>query len=304
MKKLNIIMLFVLLLVTTLVSAQITVKFKAPASWTKVSLYTWGPEALGGWPGAALTLTDGWYSYTFDAAFTGANLIFNNGGDGEQTVSLNVTSDMCLQSPDVKNAGGIEYDLNAVACSEGGIVVRVHKPTAWNGIYIYAYYAVGETTFQPVGGWPGTALTETDGWYSYTFDGAINGVNVIFNNPDADEKLTDTYVESSTCFNFGDYDAENGMYALVATDCTTALSDVENDALVIYPNPVKESLKVSIAENSATLTIVNETGQTLINLSAVPTDGVVDVSSLQSGVYFITVAYSDGQQKTEKFIKL
>ena len=78
MKRLYFLSLFVLFMATTLTVAQITVKFQKPASWTAVSLYNWGvSEIMGGWPGTALTATNGWYTYTFPASYTGGNLISN-----------------------------------------------------------------------------------------------------------------------------------------------------------------------------------------------------------------------------------
>lgn len=95
----------------------ITVRFKKPVGWTNVSLYTWSPEVLGGWPGAALTETNGWYSYTFDPSFTGANLIFNNGGAGEQTVDYTISTSTCLEASSTLTGG--KYPVSVAACTTG-----------------------------------------------------------------------------------------------------------------------------------------------------------------------------------------
>lgn len=195
-------------------SNGITVKFKKPAGWTNVSLYTWGPEALGGWPGAALTETNGWYTYTFDAAFTGANLIFNNGGAGEQCVSMPVSSDVCLQASDTKNTGG-EYPVSVIPCVPPGITVKFQKPASWTNVSLYTWGP------EVLGGWPGATLTATNGWYTYTFDPAFTGANLIFNNGGAGEQCVGMPVSTSICIQASDTKNTGGEYPVNVVPCVT-----------------------------------------------------------------------------------
>lgn len=107
----------------------ITVRFKKPATWTKVSLYTWSPEVLGGWPGASLTETNGWYNYTFDTTFTGANLIFNNGGAGEQTVDYTISTSTCLEASSTMSGG--KYPVSVAACTTGVEDINLPAPVLY-----------------------------------------------------------------------------------------------------------------------------------------------------------------------------
>ncbi|VBB48361.1 putative Alpha amylase catalytic domain / Fn3-associated multi-domain protein [uncultured Paludibacter sp.] len=96
---------------------SITVRFKAPTTWTSVDVYVWevingtASELLGKWPGTAVTKdAAGYYTYTV-TNFTQPtiNVIFNNANKGEQTVDLSTTDNICWNvgsvaatSPNVK----------------------------------------------------------------------------------------------------------------------------------------------------------------------------------------------------------
>ncbi|HMI08061.1 MAG TPA: choice-of-anchor J domain-containing protein [Flavobacterium sp.] len=76
-----------------------------------------------------------------------------------------------------------------------------------------------------------------------------------------------------------------------------------NDAIVIYPNPVKEILKLetqnTIIERAE---IYNNLGQLLLSASELK-QGTIDVSHLPVGTYFINLYSKDGKT-VRKFIKL
>jgi hypothetical protein len=271
-----------------------TVKFQKPASWTAVSLYTWGPEVLGSWPGVALTETDGWYSYTFDASFTGANLIFNNAGAGEQTLDYPITASTCLQSSSTLDAGG-KYDVTAVACATGGITVKVKEPSIWTSLYLYAY--VNNSPI--IGSWPGVALTvDANGWGSYTFDPSVTAVTFIINN-NSGLQAADTYVTASSCF------TSDGT-TLTSVDCstTTAVATVTASPVSIYPNPIIDKLNFVGSDNIDRVSIHSLTGQLVLSVSSLSNKSAVDVKSLKSGVYFVSIDYTTGKKLTEKIIKL
>ena len=65
--------------------------------------------------------------------------------------------------------------------------------------------------------------------------------------------------------------------------CTTGITNISNDAISIYPNPASQ--EITITGSFQSLSIVNTLGQTIINSSS----STVDVSSLQSGLYFIQI---------------
>jgi hypothetical protein len=275
-----------------------TVKFKKPESWTAVSLYTWGPEATGGWPGATLTETDGWYTYTFEPSFTGANLIFNNAGAGEQAEDYAITADVCLQASSTLNANS-KYDVAVVPCIAPGFTVKFQKPESWTAVGLYTWGP------EALGGWPGAILTETDGWYSYTFDAAFTGANLIFNNAGAGEQAEDYAITADACLKASSVLNANSKYDVTVVDCATitSISTVKEKSLTIYPNPVAEKLNFSSSSTIDRVAIYSITGKNIMNVTENLNKGIVDVKSLKPGVYFVSIYFANGNQQFEKIIK-
>ncbi|SKB72437.1 Por secretion system C-terminal sorting domain-containing protein [Soonwooa buanensis] len=81
---------------------------------------------------------------------------------------------------------------------------------------------------------------------------------------------------------------------------TLAVNDVQtNNKLQVYPNPATDMINISNIAAKSTYQIVNMAGQVVANGA---TDGKVQVSKLDKGVYIITVE-SNGQKSQTKFIK-
>lgn len=297
MKRYYLIIMIGLLFVTNLASAAITVKFQKPASWTAVSLYTWGPEALGGWPGTALTEDNGWYSYTFEESFTGANLIFNNAGAGEQTEDFVISSSVCLQASSTLNVNG-KYDVTVVPCSESGWTVKFHKPESWTAVSLYTWGP------EVLGGWPGAALTEVDGWYTYTFDASFTGANLIFNNAGAGQQTEDYLITGDVCLEASSTLNGNGKYDVTVVPCTTGIDELNRNQVSIYPNPVGDNMMLSGFGRIEKGVIRSLTGEQVLTFGSLSNKGIIEVRSLKPGVYFVTITLQDGKQLVEKMVKL
>ncbi|WP_300670031.1 reprolysin-like metallopeptidase [Soonwooa sp.] len=81
---------------------------------------------------------------------------------------------------------------------------------------------------------------------------------------------------------------------------TLAVNDVQtNNKLQVYPNPASDVINISNITSKSTYQIVNMAGQVVANGA---TDGKVQVSKLDKGVYIITIE-SNGQKSQTKFIK-
>jgi len=94
-----------------------------------------------------------------------------------------------------------------------------------------------------------------------------------------------------------------GAYEFQGDCSTTAVIDdssIQNLRLHIYPNPARTQLNLKIPQNEIDeVSITNLFGQVLINMKY---KNAIDISSLTSGMYIITV--TQGQNKyTQKFIK-
>ena len=295
MKHLYLILLTGMLLATTQISAAITVKFQKPESWTAVSLYTWGPEVLGGWPGASLTEVDGWYTHTFDESFTGANLIFNNAGAGEQTEDFVISASVCLQAANTLNGNG-KYDITVVPCDTEGIQVSFIAPESWTSVSLYTWGP------EVLGGWPGASLTETGGWYTYTFDASFTGANLIFNNAGAGEQTEDYTISGSVCLQASNELNLNGKYDVTVIDCTTGIGENRvTNILNIYPNPANDKIALTGKEKISAVSIHTTTGNQVMTITGNQSE--IDISSLQPGVYVMRAVMQSGKIQITKIVK-
>ena len=147
---------------------QVTVHVKMPEGSTDTpNLYVWeeGAETpnSGAWPGITMTDTDGdgWFDASF--ATTGTyNWIVNYGGSqtddmtgysGDQWIVMEdaTTPKVVTTTVNVKMAEGVEWDP-----------------------YLYVWQTAlqtGAKDYNPLGGWPGTKMTDfdKDGWYTVNF---------------------------------------------------------------------------------------------------------------------------------------
>lgn len=80
---------------------------------------------------------------------------------------------------------------------------------------------------------------------------------------------------------------------------------VSDGDIEIYPNPATTELNVNIKRkvNNATITVQNMTGLTLLSKISVVGINQVDIQSLNTGMYIITVKDDSGVLQTYKFIK-
>lgn len=82
------------------------------------------------------------------------------------------------------------------------------------------------------------------------------------------------------------------------TDCIDAVGEAEEIAMTLYPNPVSSMLTIEGVEVEL-VEVLNAMGQTLGTYR----HNEIDLSGLQSGVYFLRVTSTEGQVSTEKIIK-
>ena len=111
---------------------------------------------------------------------------------------------------------------------------------------------------------------------------------------------TDTWVIGSG----GDHDAFDNYYQGLTFDLNElfGIDDVEehevvnNAKMTIYPNPAVDQLNVSLSQN-AEITVYNLMGQVIRTLEGHVGANTIDLSGLNSGVYFISAG-----SNTQKFI--
>lgn len=117
----------------------------------------------------------------------------------------------------------------------------------------------------------------------------------------------------SPCIDTGDpgsaYDpdgtiADIGAFYFNQDNYITEVVEIEQETQVkIYPNPAKNELNVSHVNDYSVLSIFSLTGEKVFERNIGETIAVIDVASLQQGLYTLVLQRTDGQFVCEKFIK-
>jgi hypothetical protein len=75
-----------------------------------------------------------------------------------------------------------------------------------------------------------------------------------------------------------------------------------SQAITVYPNPTKNVLKVVARSAKIEIDVVDATGRICLNAAADP-NGLVDATSLRSGVYVLRVRSNGTVEASFRFVK-
>lgn len=88
--------------------------------------------------------------------------------------------------------------------------------------------------------------------------------------------------------------------------CQVGINDISGfENMLIYPNPADDFFRINIFENELNyqITVLNSSGQTLIEKQIHTDDQWVNVSKLQKGIYLVKLVLSDGNVLYSKLVK-
>ncbi|PVW14650.1 T9SS type A sorting domain-containing protein [Marixanthomonas spongiae] len=89
----------------------------------------------------------------------------------------------------------------------------------------------------------------------------------------------------------------------VAGECgTLGVSDLTSVDIDYYPNPVNEVLTIQSKETIASIDVYNLLGQIILKSSTI-SDGKIDLSALNSGIYLVKATFDGGLVETLKIVK-
>ena len=143
-----------------------TATFTTNLGWEHVYAYVWSgdgaskEEQLGGWAGRELTATDGVYTASIFSNTIPEFIIFHNNAGAQ-------TSNLAFED-------GKAYTWNNYTV--------YFTTTEWSNVNAWAWNIVGEGTENLSGSWPGTAMTGSEGTYTYTYTGVKAPDMILFNN--------------------------------------------------------------------------------------------------------------------------
>jgi hypothetical protein len=75
----------------------------------------------------------------------------------------------------------------------------------------------------------------------------------------------------------------------VAVSSTTSIQDLHSYELNIYPNPANDKIKIDLKYANQSAVIQNTIGKHIKTIS-IPSNGLIDVSSLSDGLYFLILS--------------
>ncbi len=103
-----------------------------------------------------------------------------------------------------KGSYGLKINVQRGEADNDAITVRYLAPDSWDAVYLWAWTEDGDLFAK----WPGVALKkEQGGYYSYTFEEGVRGVNVIFSNGNGVQTMDlEEVINESVCMTF---DGEN-----------------------------------------------------------------------------------------------
>lgn len=95
--------------------------------------------------------------------------------------------------------------------------------------------------------------------------------------------------------------ADDGLYQI--NEVITSNENLHTNTNFISPNPVKENFTVDFRGNDLSLTITDINGRLLMNRNKLTSGELVDVSSFNTGLYFVRITDKNGVSKVGKFVK-
>ena len=85
---------------------------------------------------------------------------------------------------------------------------------------------------------------------------------------------------------------------------STLTINVVNNLIVLYPNPAKDKINISLSNtlNSVTAKVYDVTGKLILSKNLNSAESQIDISQLQTGIYFIKIE-TENASTTKRFIK-
>lgn len=155
-----------------------------------------------------------------------------------------------------------------------------------NGIEIIVNYNATNNSY--------TVSVLNDDIANYNIEWNTNETTATINNVNANSNYTVTLTKTATgCSNSKTFNVA-GVTGLKAV--------ANNNSLVVYPNPTSNFLKIETTEKDYTVQVFDIVGNKVLDFNHnFKTNGVINVSSLPKGVYYVVV---EGKEKnTISFIK-
>jgi hypothetical protein len=95
---------------------------------------------------------------------------------------------------------------------------------------------------------------------------------------------------------------EDVYYSVITPPSPTALAELQNPPVTVYPNPTSGFIKISSLANINLIEIYSLTGSRLMSKQISKTSADLDLGLLSNGVYFLNVKFDNGANSMKKII--
>ncbi len=89
-------------------------------------------------------------------------------------------------------------------------------------------------------------------------------------------------------------------YTILIKDDTMAVNNINKSNVSVYPNPFKDVLRISDVKDATSVIVSDLSGRTVADMKPATE---LNLSTLNKGVYIVTIKYANGEVKSNKVIK-
>ena len=138
------------------------------------------------------------------------------------------------------------------------------------------------------------AFDYSTGNYEWVESGALDVADIVDN-----QSFYIAFIYTSTPEAAASWEID---YVRVTGRDMTAVNENEITTVNLYPNPANEQVSF-VLDNDAQVSIFDVTGRMVSEMNATAGNVQLNVSELESGVYFVNFRYANGSTSVSKFVK-
>ena len=227
----------------------------------------------------------------------------SNSAIGSKTLSINSDTKLSAFTQDSNGGSTVLIENYTFKEKVNGITIYFKPPKNPSGNWtsstipkIYAWKMVGNNAVKLTSDWSGSSMENAEnGWFKYTFENETN-INVIFNNGQSGVGTDQTVnLEGITSEKWYDWDKKD--FVLSVEDNVSS-----STSTVVYPNPTKGKISIQSIENYEKYGVYDMNGSLILKGTILSNS--VDVSVLNSGIYYLKLLNVDKKFVIKKIIKL
>ena len=194
------------------------------------------------------------------------------------------------------NQRGVLYGMTPSTGDYGGGTIFSYSPSTNTYTQLYSFGVNVSDGIYPTGD---LVLNPFDNlYYGLTDNGGSYGNGTVFSfNPDNDQV--------SFLYSFGGNATDGSalLNSFIVTGMTTAVNTVNTDDIELYPNPGNGLFTLKGLNGGEQLDVYNELGQHLLNLLSAGKNEILDLRSLEDGVYVLQITGSNQSTQTLRIVK-